>query len=126
MTPFLIKESLSAPRVFTECYRDRPEMDLHQFRKQQRGCRVFVMVLGGKTIGAISCKNGYFHLGVLPPFRRIWATKGRLKYISDWANSHGFYRTKAKTGSFGERMVKAAGMIPTQALEGGSDYAYAT
>jgi GNAT superfamily N-acetyltransferase len=120
---FELTQLPEAHDVFVECYRERA--DSEEMNARLRGWDVFCMVLDGKIIGAISGRDKYFHMGVLPQYRGKWASRRRLRQIGEWATTRGYTLVKVRFGSVGAKMATIGGMVLKQRIAGGCEYAYA-
>lgn len=98
-----------AAEVMFAAYADRPDLPPREaFAQYLRALEMVYLMCDEEKMGAASRCAGRVHVGVLPAWRRRWATRGLIKAILDWAAVDGVVKTAAITPA-GIRLIEGTG-----------------
>lgn len=115
----------SAVEVLYRAYGGRLDgVSLEAFRRTAAGWELALLMAGAEVVGAATRRGGELHIGILPDWRKRWATRGFIRDIIAWAAESGPVRTGVMHGNaIGKRLVEGVGFVPVETRKKGVLYA---
>lgn len=115
----------TAVSILHLCYAPRlRDMPLAEFRRLASPWTLAFLKRGTVVMGVAARKSGELHIGILPQWRRRWATRGFIKDILRWAAESGPVTTGVMAdNATGRRLVEGVGFVLQDTTPQGGRYA---